>query len=176
MCKCDVRNNDEMKTKKKWSFRAESGGALNWPAIMLLENEDYVSIDMKLIRNKENNRITFNSNIWTHHLKECSSIRQHQKRTRKQKRLETKSNRTSSSPHHWEMKFDSTVDSNYEKQNFNGSVWQTYTDHPILCEDSNLHCNRISEENIPCTMKHRFNRNGTWAWILVQDFFSNRKS
>ena len=119
------------KHRKKWSFRTQSGGALNWPAIMLLENEDYVSIDMKLIRNKENNRITFNSNIWTHHLKECSSIRQHQKRTRKQKRLETKSNRTSSSPHHWEMMSGSTADSSCRKQNFNGSVWQTYTDHPI---------------------------------------------
>jgi hypothetical protein len=41
-------------------------------------------------RNTEYYRITFISNIWTHHLKGCSSIRQHQKRTRKQKRLEMK--------------------------------------------------------------------------------------
>jgi hypothetical protein len=48
MYKGDVRNNDEMKTKKKLSFRTQSGGALNWPAIMLLDNEEYVGVDMKL--------------------------------------------------------------------------------------------------------------------------------
>ena len=95
-------------------------------------------------RNKVNNRITFISTICTHRLKECSSIRQHQKRTRKQKRFETKANRTSSSP------------SLIEKWSLGQRRIQTAKS---WWEDSDLPWNRISQSNIPCTIKYWFNGN-----------------
>jgi hypothetical protein len=66
MCKCDVRNNDEMKTKKKMKFSSRV-----WRSVELTSHHVAELRELRQYRyetrNKENNRIALISTTGTHH-------------------------------------------------------------------------------------------------------------
>ena len=141
----DARSNDEMKTRYNWIFRAESGRAFDhWAAIEEMTLERYFRWDRPENRapsenvnefcsqyvadilesgqyrhettNKKNNEIQliirYELTIWRH-VQGLSSIRI---ALESREDLEQSRKETSSSSHHWEMKLDSIVDSNWQKQ------------------------------------------------------------